>query len=87
VRGSLGAEDGILCLDEVGREPEPTLVFCDALDPFEPDRVGELEMIAMSRLSLCRGTILQDAWVAQVLGPMSRRVFVRSSPWHMCQLL
>jgi hypothetical protein len=52
VRGSLGAEDGILCLDEVGREPEPTLVFCDALDPFEPDRVGELEMMAMPSLSL-----------------------------------
>lgn len=47
MRGSLGAEDGILCLDEVGRDPEPTLVFCDALDPFEPDRVGELEMMAM----------------------------------------
>lgn len=49
MRGSLGADDGILCRDEVGREPEPTLVFCGALDPFELDRVGELEMMAMSR--------------------------------------
>ncbi len=48
VRGSLGAEDGILCLDDVGLLPLPTAVFFMVLLPLGCDMVGELEMMLMS---------------------------------------
>lgn len=54
VRAFSGAEVGILIREAVGREPLPTEVFCGALVPIGPLRVGEFEMIDMGGLAPAR---------------------------------
>jgi len=90
VRGSEGADVGILCRDAVGREPEPTLVFCAALPPEGCGKVGELEMIDISMLPSFRDTncMMRHA-VAEIYGFVKRSIVrIRShQPFSLARVI